>query len=37
MLDWEDNTIEKRNRTKIMLYDIEVDAMTAASEKVSAF
>ena len=36
MLDWEGIMIEKRNRTKIMLHDIEVDAMTEASEKVSA-
>ena len=36
MLDWEGNMIEARKRTKILLSDIKVDAMTAASVQVSA-
>jgi hypothetical protein len=36
MLDWEGNMIESRHRTQILLSDIKVDAMTAASVQVSA-
>ena len=36
MLDWEGNMIDIRNRTQIMLYEIEVEAMTESPAKLSA-